>query len=188
MTTRIFLIIICISFSFCSKAPNPATEEKEVLQYKWEEKDLFDEAVECIKKHEGWHTSKNHPYVGYGHKLRSGEKFDNNITEEFADSLLRKDLLQKCKVFRDFGRDSLLLGVLAYNVGEYTLLGSTHKKKSRLIQKLENGDRNIYDEYITFRKYKGKVIPSIERRRKYEYELLFNQVKYVIIQEYDTNE
>jgi GH24 family phage-related lysozyme (muramidase) len=169
------------------KAPNQETEKKQFFQYKWEEKDLFDEAVECIKKHEGWHTSKNHPYVGYGHKLRHGEKFGSNITEEFADSLLRKDLLQKCKMFRGFGRDSLLLGVLAYNVGEYTLLGSTQKKKSRLIKKLENGDRNIHDEYISFRKYKGKVIPSIERRRKHEYKLLLNQVKYVIIREYGTS-
>ena len=35
------------------------------------------------------------------------------------------------------------------------------------------GDRDIYDEYVSFRCYRGKVVPSIERRRKVEYMLLF---------------
>ena len=38
---------------------------------------------------------------------------------------------------------------------------------------VEEGDRNIYREYITFRKYKGKVIPSLELRRRMEFELLY---------------
>jgi len=38
---------------------------------------------------------------------------------------------------------------------------------------LDEGDRNIYREYITFRKYKGKVIPSLELRRRMEFELLY---------------
>lgn len=47
--------------------------------------------------------------------------------------------------------------------------------KSRLIQKLEAGDRDIYNEYVSFRCYKGKVVPSIERRREVEYMLLFKK-------------
>ena len=34
-------------------------------------------------------------------------------------------------------------------------------------------DRDIYREYISFRCYQGKVIPSIERRRKEEFELFY---------------
>jgi len=45
--------------------------------------------------------------------------------------------------------------------------------KSRLIQKLESGNRNIYEEYISFRYYKEKVVPGIERQRKKEFELLY---------------
>lgn len=45
--------------------------------------------------------------------------------------------------------------------------------KSRLIQKLESGDRDIYKEYVSFRCYRGKVIPSIERRRKEEFEQFY---------------
>ena len=49
--------------------------------------------------------------------------------------------------------------------------------KSSLLKKLEAGDRNIYKEYVSFRCYKGKVVPSIERKRKVEYMLLFEEYK-----------
>ena len=76
-------------------------------------------------------------------------------------------------MFRQFGKDSLLLVTLAYNVGPYRLLGSKKRPKNTLVKKLEAGDRNIYKEYVSLRCYKGKVVPSIERRRKVEYLLLF---------------
>lgn len=138
---------------------------------------LEDEAVTLIKRYEGWHTEDNHPYVGYGHRLLPGETFSARITEKTADSLLRADLKSKCAAFRRFGRDSLLLGVLAYNIGEYRLLGYGNRAKSRLIQKLEAGDRNIREEYISFRKWQGRVVPSIERRRKEEFDLLYGKTK-----------
>ena len=71
------------------------------------------------------------------------------------------------------GKDSLLLSLLGFNVGCYRLIGNGKIPKSRLIQKLESGDRDIYREYISFRCYQGKVIPSIERRRKEEFELFY---------------
>lgn len=135
----------------------------------------FEQAVALIKQAEGMHKAQHHPYVGYGHRLRAGERFTAQITERQADSLLRSDLRQKCRVFRSFGRDSLLLGVLAYNVGEYTLLGGAGRPRSRLIRKLEAGDRDIYGEYVTFRKYKGKVLPSLERRRRTEFQILYEK-------------
>ncbi len=49
------------------------------------------------------------------------------------------------------------------------------RSKSSLLKKLESGDRNIYKEYVSFRCYKGKVVPSIERRRKVEFMLLFEE-------------
>lgn len=128
---------------------------------------LFNEAVELVKKYEGWHHARDHPYVGYGHRLLPGEAFRADITGAFADSLLRADLRQKCAVFRGCGIDSLLLGVLAYNVGEGRV------SRSKLLKKLKSGDRNIRGEYLSFRKWKGKIIPSLEKRRKAEYDLLF---------------
>lgn len=130
---------------------------------------LFDEAVDCIKRYEGLHKPEHHPYVGYGHKLMPGERFPMNMSEQGADSLLRVDLRRKCKVFRGFGADSLLLGVLAYNVGETRVL------KSQLVQKLRAGCRDIYHEYITFRMMNGKISHTLQRRRKEEFKLLFNK-------------
>ena len=138
-----------------------------------DDKKLFERAVACIKYFEGWHTTRNHPYIGYGHKLLPGEKLTSNLSRAQADSLLRADLRKRYVTFRRFGKDALLLTVLSYNVGEYCLIGSGKIPKSNLIKKLEKGDRDIYKEYISYRKYKGKVVPSIERRRKCEYVLLY---------------
>lgn len=133
----------------------------------------FEDAVSCIKRFEGLHAPEHHPYVGYGHRLLAGETFSNPLTEAEADSLLRADLHRKCAVFRRFKQDSLLLGTLAYNVGEYALLGNAEHAKSRLISKLEAGDRDIRAEYLSFRKYRGKVVRSLEERRCQEFDLLF---------------
>ena len=71
-------------------------------------------------------------------------------------------------------KDSLILATLAYNVGYGTLMGNANHPKSRLIQKIESGDRNIHNDYIRFCRYKGKVVPSIRKRRKVELLLLFH--------------
>lgn len=135
---------------------------------------LFEKAVSLIKESEGWHGKKEHwPYVGFGHKVLPGERLTNGITREQGDSLLRSDLRKLCRTFSYLGRDSLIVSVLAYNVGVYRLKGYGKISKSRLLKKLEAGDRDIYEEYVSFRCYRGKVIPSIERRRKKEFELLF---------------
>ncbi|MDC1812099.1 hypothetical protein POZ03_16695 [Bacteroides uniformis] len=140
------------------------------------ETDMFEEAVRLIKQYEGWHNN-HYPYVGYGHRIIAGEKFGSDISEEFADSLLRNDLKQKCAIFKRFGKDSLLLGTLSYNVGEYRLLGYKKKPKSSLIQKLESGNRDIEQDYLSYRIFNGKVLLSLEKRRKAEFDLLFNKTK-----------
>lgn len=138
--------------------------------------DKFSLAVECVKRFEGWHGGKKHwPYCGWGHKVLPGERLDNSITREQGDSILRADLRKLCRMFSYLGRDSLLVSVLAYNVGAYRLKGYGKIPKSRLLRKLESGDRDIYKEYVSFRCYKGEVVPSIERRRKVEYILLFEE-------------
>ena len=76
-------------------------------------------------------------------------------------------------MFRQFGKDSLLLGTLAYNVGPAKLLGSKTIPKSALIRKLEAGDRDIYREYTAFCHYKGKRHAMLLKRRKAEFALLF---------------
>lgn len=165
----LFVALFFLAFAFNAIDTNNVSNNTVV------EQDLFEDAVELIIEHEGWHTEKHYPYVGYGHKLLPTDNFKHPITEDFAKQLVRKDLLQKCSCFRSFGKDSLLLGVLAYNVGENNVL------KSNLIKKLKNGDRNIYSNYISFCRVNGKINKSIMKRRINEYQLLFNKTKYVMI-------
>ena len=86
---------------------------------------------------------KDAPYVGYGHKLQKGERFMAAMTERQADSLLRADLMKRLMMFKDYGKDALLLAVLSYNVGTGRLLGYGKHPKSRLLRKIESGDRNF---------------------------------------------
>lgn len=86
---------------------------------------------------------KHWPYVGWGHKVLPGERFTNSISKAQGDSILREDLRKLCRMFSYLGHDSLLAAVLSYNVGPYRLKGYGKRPKSRLLKKLESGDRNI---------------------------------------------
>ena len=134
----------------------------------------FERAVRCIKYYEGWHDIKrNYPYIGWGHRILPNEKFRKNLSFQQADSLLRSDLRKLCILFRKYGRDTLILAVLAYNVGPYKILGNGKFPKSRLLQKIEQGERNIRREYLDFCRYQRRKIASIHRRRQTELLLLY---------------
>lgn len=139
--------------------------------YYYTEKDLFNDAVEFIINHEGWHGKDHHPFVGYGHKLTKKDRFNHNISRSFARELVIKDLKQKCSVFKEFGKDSLLLGILAYNVGEGNVI------RSEMVKKIRSGNRSIYKNYVSFCKANGKIVPSIKNRRIKEYNKFFNKTK-----------
>ena len=133
----------------------------------------FERAVRCIKYYEGWHDIKrSYPYIGWGHRILPHEKFKKNLTYLQADSLLRSDLTKLCAMFRKYGKDSLLLAVLAYNVGPYKILGNGRFPKSRLLQKIERGEKNIAKDYADFCRWKSTIVPSIRRRRFAELQLL----------------
>lgn len=132
----------------------------------------FERSVATIKYFEGLHQASDAPYVGYGHRLLPGEHYRLPLSKKKADALLRRDLRKLCKMFEGYGKYSLLLATLAYNVGYGTLMGNSHRPKSLLVQKIERGDKDIYQDYISFCRYKGKVVPSIRRRRMVEFHLL----------------
>lgn len=133
----------------------------------------FERAMRCIKYYEGWHDIKrNYPYIGWGHRILPHENFKKNLTYQQADSLLRSDLTNLCALFCKYGKDSLLLAVLAYNVGPYNIIGNKRFPKSRLLQKIERGLRDIEKDYLDFCRWRGKRIPSIRRRRQTELLLL----------------
>ena len=88
----------------------------------------FERAVVVVKYFEGMHGWKNYPYVGYGHQLQRGEHFTADMTERQADSLLRADLWKCFEYFKGYGKHP----------------------KSRLIRKIEAGDRNLFWSVICF--------------------------------------
>ena len=132
-------------------------------------------SVELIKKYEGLHDRSDYPYYGYGHCKLPGEELSYDMTEAEAEKLLIRDLEKRYRLFSKYGKDALVLTVLSYNVGHGTLLGYGKHPKSRLLKKLEAGDRDIYKEYISYCHYKGRKIRSIERRRKMEFLLLYEK-------------
>ena len=75
---------------------------------------LFEQAIACIKRFEGWH-GKHLPYVGWGHKLLPGETFRPDMSKAQADSLLRADLRKLCRMCSRFGKDALLLSEISDN-------------------------------------------------------------------------
>ena len=133
----------------------------------------FERAVVCVKCFEGFHGKGCYPYVGYGHQLQKGEHFSSNMPEWQADSLLRADLMAQFDRFKCYGKDALLLSLLAYNVGAGCILGYGKHPKSQLLRKIESGDRNYIQEYLSFCHYKGKILRGLVKRRRAEFLLFF---------------
>ena len=162
MRIRLFALLCLCSVVYARATPRnlPYTEKQ------------FEMAVACIKHFEGWHNMKT--YVGYGHQVQKGERYSaRTLTKGQGDLLLRLDLMRNLYLFRSYGKDALLLSVLAYNVGPYAILGTSKRPKSRLLRKIERGDRNIYNDYIAFCRWHGRQVPSIKFRRQVEYDLFF---------------
>ncbi len=172
IVSAISTAILAISALFASEGHYkfiqavPASAAQAIVK---EETSDFEKAVQIIKKYETLHQPRHWPLVGYGHKVLPGEKFSRKraMSEADADALLRKDLLKNCAVFREFGADSLLLGVLAYNIGSGATL------RSSVVRKLKAGNRDIYSSYIAHARYRGKIHSQIQRRRIEEFETLF---------------
>ena len=113
MKIKVFILTL---FFFSITVEPDCNSTASIPKHKTENKiSKFDMAVELIKQKEGWHDRRHKYYVGYGHRLLKSDTFNHDISEEFADSLLRKDLLQKCSVFRKYGKDSLLLSEISDN-------------------------------------------------------------------------
>ena len=130
---------------------------------------LFERAVLIIKKYETLHKPKHWPYVGYGHQVQPGEPYRRGVqlTEAQADALLRKDLSKLCALYSKYGKDSVLLGALAYNCGPGVV------NKSSVLKKLKAGDRDIAKAYASHCRYKGKWHKGLYNRRLTELAALF---------------
>lgn len=80
-------------------------------------------------------------------------------------------------VFKKDGKVPLQLNILyPNNVGVSRLLGYGKHPTSRLLRKIESDDRNFYHEYVSFCRYKGKVLRGLVKRRKVEFCPVFRAV------------
>ena len=130
----------------------------------------FERAVIIIKKYETLHRPKDYPYVGYGHRVLPGEPYRRGVqlTEKQADALLRKDLRKFISLYKAYGKDALLLGVLAYNCGPGVV------NKSTILKKLKSGNRDIFKSYTAHCRYKGKFHKQLHHRRLTEFAALYS--------------
>lgn len=136
------------------------------------EEKLFEQAVSTIKKYETLHKPQHWPYIGYGHKVSSGDPYKKGVqlTERQAEALLRKDLRKFCDIYSNYGMDSILLGALAYNIGPGNV------GKSNFMKLLKNGIRTpevLQRAYTALCRFKGKVHKQIQTRRVTEFKSLF---------------
>lgn len=129
----------------------------------------FERAVIIIKKFETLHKPKHWPYVGYGHQVQPREPYRRGVqlTEKQADALLRKDLRKFVSLYKAYGKDALLLGVLAYNCGPGVV------NKSTVLKNLKAGNRDIFKSYTAHCRYKGKWNKGLYNRRLVEYSILY---------------
>lgn len=130
---------------------------------------LFERAVLIIKHFETLHKPRHWPYIGYGHQVQPGEPYRRGVqlTERQADALLRKDLRKFCALYSKYGKDSVLLGALAYNCGPGVV------NKSSILKKLKSGNRDIFKSYTSHCRYKGKFHRGLYNRRCMELAVLY---------------
>lgn len=152
------------ALTLAASADQPTAEKEEVS-----EEVLFERAVDIIKEMESLHKAKHWPYVGYGHRARKGDGFTRGVelSEKQADKLLRKDLRVYLDMYKDFGKDAVLLAALAYNCGNGRV------NSSDVLKKLKSGDRDIRDAYLSHSRAGGKFRRQLYNRRIAEYEALY---------------
>lgn len=170
------LILFVALFSIVGTMPGNATSQRTAPAREHKTKrsimelPLFERAVLIIKKFETLHDSRRHwPYLGYGHRKLPGEKYFRGykMSEREADALLREDLRKFCSLYRDTGKDSVLLGALAYNIGPGAV------NKSSVYKMLKSSSRNIFKAYTSHCHYKGKWHKGLYKRRLCELVTLF---------------
>lgn len=117
----------------------------------------IEDAVFFLVLAEVWHDPIKTAYTGWGHRY----DYDSvRVSTPFeADSLAASDLRALCARFRDFQGDSLLLALLAYNVGVKAI------KTSSLMDSL------TFDAYTSFCYIKGERSERQFHRRRAEWML-----------------
>lgn len=135
-------------------------------------------AIDIIKLFEGCNLQ---PYkdsagllsIGIGHLIKSDEDFGDDITQDEADELLRKDLQQAAigvegTVSRTDLNDNQLSALISFTFN----LGVTRLLSSTLLRDVNAGnDANVPAEFNRWIYAGNEVVEGLVRRRKAEGEL-----------------
>ena len=140
------------------------------------ERNNYEVAIDFIKLHEGFANGRAYRCVsgkltiGYGHVIQQGESFPEQITERFADSLLRADFKVSYATANKFfpeqrGSRKIVLAHFVYSKGIGSLL------KSGLRRQIEAGGEVdaefakwcYYTDCKTGRKVYSKVAANIQK-------------------------
>lgn len=134
---------------------------------------ISDNGVNLIKHFEGfvhyvYKDAAGHPTIGYGHLIKSGEKF-TSITKKEGIMLLKNDLIQFENGINRLVRVPLTQGEFdalvsfAFNLGNGALQRSTLLMK---LNRLEYGD--AADEFTRWVYAGGRRLKGLVRRREAE--------------------
>lgn len=141
-----------------------------ILNHRVDSIKLFDGAVALIKHYEQWHSPKHYPYVAYGHRLLAKDNFSFPINKTDGELLLINDLKKNMSYFKGTFSERLLMGMLAYNIGQSKVL------KSTVYKMIQNGGYSFTElkaNYICWCMYNGKHHRRIHQRRIDEFELIY---------------
>ncbi len=135
--------------------------------------------IEFIKNFEGFSAkpyicSGGHRTIGYGHKIRANESF-NEIDISAAKNLLKQDLLiAESAVIKLINRpltDNQFAALVSFTYN----LGSAALQRSTLRQKVNYGlHKEIEHEFLRWIYANGKKLKGLIRRRKSESMLFFS--------------
>lgn len=170
MRKALFIFAMLLSILSATAAPPGASHSRPKRSIM--ELPLFERAVLIIKKFETLHKPRHWPYVGYGHRVQPGDGYRRGVqlTEPQADALLRKDLRKFCRLYSQYGKDSVLLGTLAYNIGPAAV------NKSSVLRLLKSNTPStgaILRAYASHCRYNGKFHKQLHTRRLTEFAALY---------------
>lgn len=138
---------------------------------------LSQAGLDAIKAHEGWSASvyldsAGLPTIGYGHLIKSGEKFTAPITQAQGEDLLRQDVASAEASVRKVVTVPLTQGMydalvsFTYNVGGGALGNST------LLRLLNAGDYvGAAAQFLRWNKAAGVEVRGLTSRRTAESEM-----------------
>jgi len=158
LVRRFALVPLCLALLFsCGRSSLSGSSPKEADPAAPTAAPTIEQAVSFLALAEGWHDPQKTGCTGWGHRICYDDARASTPTE--ADSLAAADLRALCARFRHFQGDSLLLALLAYNVGAKAV------KTSSLMDSLS------FDVYTSFCYIKGKCSERQYQRRRAEWML-----------------